>query len=87
MSDKNAQISDVITWVVATIIIIVILVVFIYASSVLAQKTKVIKLKEIKVEISEKNIDWVELKTSFAYSESSEENKQIIDAWREENEI
>lgn len=86
MQNHKAQISDVMTWVVATIIIIVILVVFIYASSLLAQKTKIIKLKEVKMEIAEENMDWVEMKTSFAYSESSEQNKAIIDAWKTEQE-
>lgn len=82
MLNKKSQVSDVMTWVVATIIIVVIMIVFIYASSVLAQKTKIINAKEIKIEISEKNIDWTELKTSFAYSKTSEGNKQIINAWR-----
>lgn len=84
MKNSRAQVSDVMTWVVATIIIIVILVVFIYASSILAQKTKIIKIKEIKMEISDENTDWLEMKTSFAYLQSSEENKKIIDNWKEE---
>ncbi len=83
--NKKAQVSDIVTWVVATVIIIVIMVVFIYLSSLLAQKTNVIKIKEIKIDFSGQDTDWTEMKTSFAYSKTSAENQQIIDSWGEEH--
>jgi len=85
LKNNKAQVSDIMTWVVATIIIILILVVFIYASSLLAQKTKIIKIKEMKLEIPGEEINWLNSKTSFAYLKSSEEQRQIIDKWKEEN--
>jgi len=85
LKNNKAQVSDIMTWVVATIIIILILVVFIYASSLLAQKTKIIKIKEMKLEIPGEEINWLNSKTSFAYLRSSEEQRQIIDKWKEEN--
>jgi len=85
MLNKRAQVGEIVTWIVATLIIIVVLITFIYASSILAQKTKIVKVKNLKIDFEEE-ADWLETKTSLAYSLTSEENKQIIDIWRENNE-
>ena len=85
MLDRKGQIGEIMTWVVATIIIVVILILFVYASSVLAQKTKVIKVKGLKIDFK-KDVDLLETKIEIVYSLSSDENKEIIDAWREANE-
>jgi competence protein ComGC len=80
LDKKRGQISDTMTWVVATIIIIVILMIFIYASSVLA-KTKVVSYKG-----PEDKVDLLETKTSLAFlnKKVSEEEKQFIENWIEE---
>lgn len=83
--NRKAQVGEIVTWIVATLIIIVVLITFIYASSILAQKTKIIKVKNLKIGLEEE-ADWLETKTSLTYSLASEENKQIIDTWGGENE-
>jgi len=82
---RKAQVGEIVTWIVATLIIIVILITFIYASSIFAQKTKIVKVKNLKIDFEEE-ADWLSTKTSLTYSLASEEDKQIIDTWREENE-
>lgn len=84
MLDRKGQIGEIMTWVVATIIIVVILILFVYASSVLAQKTKVIKVKGLKIDFK-KDVDLLETKIEIVYSLSSDKNKEIIDEWREAN--
>jgi len=78
--NHKAQISSTMTWIIATILIIVTLMIFIYASAFLAE-IKIVDYKD-----SEKEVDWLEIKTSFAYS-IKDDNKKIIDEWIEgENE-
>ena len=86
MLNKKAQVSEIMTWLVATIIIISILLVFIFVSSLLAQKTKIIKVKDLKVDF-EKEVDLLATKTSIAYSFASESEKNLIERWRVESEI
>ena len=83
MLNKQGQIGETITWIVATIIIIVTLVIFIYVSSVLVEIKK-IKVPDLKI-VSEEEVNWIEMKTSFAYL-INEENKEIIDEWIMERE-
>jgi len=78
MLNKKAQISETITWVVATIIIIVILIVFIYLSSLLAEM-KSINIGDLKKSTEEES-DWIGIKTSIAYS-IRDDNKTIIENW------
>ncbi len=82
---RKAQISEIMTWIIATIMILGILLLFIYASSFLAQKTKTIKAKDLKIDF-EKEVDLLETKTSIAYGSASESERNIIERWREENE-
>ncbi len=84
MLNKKAQISEVMTWVVATLVILCILIIFIYASSLLAQKTKVIKAKDLKVDFG-KEVDLLEIKNLIAYSSASQSDKSIIERWEEKN--
>jgi len=81
MSKNNrAQISDTITWVVATIIILVIIFVFVYASSLLAIKIKIVDFKQDALALSNQVGlgKWLFGKTEFAYRLNSL-NKQVID--------
>lgn len=80
--NKKAQISELMTWVVATIAIIFILIIFIYASSIFAQKTKTVDAKNLRIDLG-KGTDLLEVKTNIAYFFSSQEQKNIIDAWRQ----
>ena len=82
MLNKKAQISDVMTWIIATIAIIAILIIFVYASTILAQKTKVIKIKSLTLDL-DKEVDLLETKTSLAYLSASSEQKNIIDNYLE----
>ncbi len=84
MLNKKAQISEVMTWVVATLVILSILIIFIYASSLLAQKTKVIKAKDLKIDLG-KEVDLLETKNTIAYSSASQSEKNVIENWEEEN--
>lgn len=84
MLNRKGQVGEIITWVVATVIIVVILILFVYASSILAQKTKVIKVKSLKIDFKE-DVDLLETKTEIVYLLSSDKNKEIIDEWRKAN--
>ncbi|MBU0893853.1 MAG: hypothetical protein KKF48_04060 [Nanoarchaeota archaeon] len=82
---KSGQLSDAMTWIIATIIIIVILVVFFYASSILAKaKDLEVNTKLLFVEGGENNMGWFYEKTSLAYSINSN-NKLKIEAWINED--
>jgi len=83
MLNKRAQIGETITWIIATIIIIVTLMVFIYVSGSLA-KIKMINLKDLNLD-SDEEINWVEMKTSFAY-DLNQDKKELIDYWIKEKE-
>ncbi len=85
MPNKKAQVGEIVTWITATVIIILILILFIYASSIFAQKTKIVGVKNIKTEIK-KETNWLEMKTDFAYQLASQEDKLIIEEWRETHE-
>jgi len=83
--NRKAQVSDIMTWVVATIIILSILLLFVYASSLLAQKTKIIKTKDLKIDF-EKEVDLLETKNLIASDLASENEGQIIRNWEEDKE-
>ena len=83
---KRAQVSDTVTWVVATIIIIAILLIFIYISSVLSGENAVEKRSNSVLSggNSAEAVDWIALKTSLAYN-LNDKNKEAIDTWIGEN--
>lgn len=83
--NRRAQISDIMTWVIATIIILFVLLLFIYSASIFAQKTKTVKAKSLVIDLNDK-VDLIETKNNIAYNSASVEQKVIIDKWREENE-
>jgi hypothetical protein len=79
--NKKAQVSDTITWVVATIIIIFLIITSIYFSSILGN-SKDINKEDIKF-YSDKQ-DWIDVKTNLAYKINFE-NKEKIQLWINEN--
>lgn len=85
MLNKKGQISEIMTWIVATLIIVSVLIVFIYASSLLAQKTKILKAKDLKIDTG-KEQDLIEVKNNIAYTSALNSDKNIIEVWRENNE-
>jgi hypothetical protein len=88
MLNKKGQLSDAMTWVVATMIIVVLLAVFIYASDVLGEANKIEKgVKTLLKGDLEEGIDYFYEKSKFAYKINSD-NKNEIDEWilEEENE-
>ena len=83
--NRRAQISEIMTWVIATIVILSILLIFVYASSLLAQKTKTVKAQELKIDFENK-VNLLDTKSLIAYSSTSESNRIIIEKWEKENE-
>lgn len=81
--NKKAQLSDVMSWIVATLVIIVVLVFFIYASSLLAQKSKVVGVTGDNLVSGEE--DYLESKTNIAHKISSQSQKEIIDSYLSAN--
>jgi len=82
MLNKKAQISDTLTWIVATIVIIVIIVIFIYFTSALA-KAKTIEAKTKAISLSDgssQEVNWLKEKTSLAYK-INKQNKDFIEGW------
>ncbi len=78
---KRAQLSDTMTWIVATLIIILILVIFVYASSLLAKTHKAISsLKSIGSGESGETVNLIEIKNSFAF-ERNKNNNLKIEEW------
>lgn len=84
---KKGQVSDTMTWIIATLIIVVILLVFIWASSIISEARNVERFAKSRSldEDSGEKIDWIGIKTSFAY-EINNQNKVSIDKWIKENE-
>ena len=81
LNKKRGQVSDTITWIVATIIIVVILLIFVFASSVLANaKNLGPNLVSEFIGDYEKKANWIDVKTEFAY-EINLNNKNKIDVW------
>jgi hypothetical protein len=82
--NNRAQLSDAMTWIVATLVIILILVVFVFASSILAKTYKVASsLKSVGLGNSEEGVDIINLKNSFAF-EKNKDNNLKIEAWLNE---
>ncbi|MBU1129240.1 MAG: hypothetical protein KJ949_01255 [Nanoarchaeota archaeon] len=84
MLNKKAQLSETMTWIVATLVIIVILIIFIFISSSFA-KVKNLTTQDLKLSSEGEDVDLFEFKTELAYNLTSEENKKIIDNWRKQN--
>ena len=83
MLNKRGQLSDTMTWIVATLIIIVILIVFVLASQVLAKWKGVTSIDSIKFKGSQEGISLISLKNSFAFEENPS-NKMKIEEWLNE---
>lgn len=73
LDNKNAQIGETMTWVVATIVIVVILVLSIYITSVLAVSKKVIKYKDY-----DRENDLILEKSLFTYFLLDSSQQEII---------
>ncbi len=82
MLNKKAQVSEIMTWVVATVIILSILLVFVYVSSLLAQKTKILKISDLKIDF-DKKVNLIATKNLITYNSASKEQKILIDKWEE----
>ena len=82
--NKTAQLSDAMTWIVATLIIILILVIFIFASETITKYKSISSLNLIGDENSDDTIDIIKMKNSFAF-EKNKNNQLKIEAWLNEN--
>ena len=83
MLNKKAQISETMTWIIATIAIITILLIFIYASSILAEKEKVLHLFGKSSVQRDAAVDWLAVKTIQALDRDSADEPKI-NKWIEE---
>lgn len=79
--NKKGQISDAITWVVATLVIIFLIVTSIYISSLMGKSKSVEKEKIIVLD--EDAVNWIQEKTEFAYNINPNNNVKI-DLWIKE---
>lgn len=73
--NKKGQVSDALTWVVATIIIIFVLIASIYISSLLG-KTKIVDKNKIGIS-GDDSENWVLEKSKMAYSIDSSHRSEI----------
>jgi len=73
LNNKNAQIGETMTWVIATIIIIAVLIISIYASSLLANTRKTLSYQKEK-----KESDLLMEKSLFAYFLADDTKKNLI---------
>lgn len=78
LKNKKGQVSDAITWVVATLVIIFLVVTSIYIASLMG-KSKSVEKEKI-VSLDENYVNWIFEKTEFAYDINSN-NKVKIDLW------
>lgn len=83
MLNKRAQLSDAMTWIVATLIIIFILVIFIFASETIAKWKSISSLNAIGDENSENTTNIIKMKNSFAF-EKNKTNQLKIEVWLNE---
>jgi len=74
-SNKKGQVSDALTWVVATMIIVFILITSIYISSLLG-KTKIVDKNKIGIS-GDNSEDWVFEKSKMAYNIDSSHRNEI----------
>ena len=89
LNSKKAQIGETLTWIIATIIIILIMVVFIYISSSLAEKTKIIDLKDKVFSEKYKTNDIMLGKSLFVYLliKDSSEKEFIYNQLKKDEEL
>jgi len=85
MLNKRAQLSDAMTWIIATLAIIIILVIFVFASQVIAKAKEISSLKSIEGGSSNLEVDLIEKKNAFAF-EKNKNNELKIKEWLNENE-
>jgi len=76
--NKGGQVSDALTWVVATMIIIFVLISAIYISSLLG-KTKVVDKTKIGIS-GDDSTDWILEKSKIAYSIDNSHRSEI-ESW------
>ena len=77
ISDKRGQVSDTVTWIVATIVIIVIMMFFVFGASLLASTKNVGKYKSSLLSSEEDIGDDIFLKKSlFTYFDTESESSQ-----------
>lgn len=79
---KRGQVSDTMTWIVATLLIILILVFFVYISFTLA-KAKSIERVVFRFGGVTQDADWIQQKTVFAFGVNSA-NREAIQEWVDE---
>lgn len=80
-SNKFGQLSDAMTWIVATIIVIIVLIAFVFVSSSLGGAKEISLKGQSFFEGDEgQETNWLEVKTSLAYNRNSQ-NKENIERW------
>ncbi len=80
--NRGAQVSETLSWIVATLIILIILAASIFISSFLG-KSKSFFSSDLKME---KSSDWIAGKNEMVYESCSEECKKVFSEWRQNEE-
>lgn len=79
MLNNRGQLSEVMSWIVATLVIITVLLAFIFGSTILAQKTKVLDIEVPKADFeSGQDLDLIDAKNFIAHEKATDAQKQII---------
>ena len=76
LMDKKGAVSETLVWIAATIAIILIMAVFIFFSSAISLKTKLISIGDVKADVQ---TDVTSQKTSLAHILADYENIDIIE--------
>jgi len=74
--EKEAQIGETVSWIIATLIIIGILIIFILVSSLLSN-SKIVRVGNVETDLKKTNL--LTEKTSFAHQLTNYKNKDIIE--------
>lgn len=83
LKSKQGQISQTLTWIVATVIIVGVLILFVYISSVMSN-TKVVKVGEVKSDLTAES-SVLSTKTSLAFKLNNTNQEMIDKILKEQN--
>ncbi|MCK9568296.1 hypothetical protein M0R72_05085 [Candidatus Pacearchaeota archaeon] len=81
--NKRGVAGEVVTWTSATLAIIGVLILFLFLSSLLAVKIKILNLDDVKSDVDEDS-PVLAIKTALAHQIRIDENRELIDTILEE---
>jgi len=88
MLNNRGQISETMTWIIATIVIVVVLIISVYASILLAKKTNILNAgKILNGDGAESSSDFLETKSLQSYFLTPAEKREEAKIWVQNNKI